>query len=732
MKLKRVGIIFTIMLMIVVLAVSSYNFTYAESADDTMYLGIQLYRKSGDGYIIANSVDNTNAKKVWKIVSYNDTTQQNPNYDKNIFCLEAEKGFANFREDYYSKVEQYNYHKNMYDEQAKQEIINKWNSNKKTSTTIDDSTYNKILWIIDNMYVDTGDEETNKKLKEELYGKVEFDSGEPSIIPGKTLTLLDMIKQNGGSIYELNDDQIEIVQQLAIWYFTNKDNPVYYSEDQSFTLRKKKNNEENYEELSLYLKQSSLALYRYLINEADKQGNYTHQESESSLVKTTATFWADQNNANQPVVIVEKTPQKEFDLSLRKSITSIQKTDGTKVQLNVNRANADASNNIRNITINTSKLDNKTDDNKSDYTTTTAEYKHRKDPVTIDTGDLITYTITVYNEGSVDGRAKKIIDQLPTGLKFNQEETNNINKNSGYKFEYDETSNRITISEQTEQANLKAYTGNGSLSSKEIQLVCKVEQERQDQEIILTNIAWIAEDTNTSNLTDRDSQPTNIPNKSKDELKTTDVGYTGKDTHSREDLANADTYFKGQEDDDDFDKLVLPAKVKIFDLSLRKYITKVTSADGTVVTDIENSSSKRNPVVDTSTLKTGTTANYKHRKDPVIVNTGDLVTYNITVYNEGEKNGRATKIVDQLPVGLEFNKDETEKLTENSGYTFNYDEANNKVTISEKTNSEHKDLLAYSGTGELDSKTIQVVCNVTEEKETTEKILTYSVSITIT
>ena len=88
---------------------------------------------------------------------------------------------------------------------------------------------------------------------------------------------------------------------------------------------------------------------------------------------------------------------------------------------------------------------------------------------------------------------------------------------------------------------------------------------------------------------------------------------------------------------------------KEFDLALRKYITKV---NGETLTG----SNTRIPNIDTTTLENGTTATYKHRKDPVKVKTGDIVTYEITIYNEGEKDGRATKIVDQLPEGLKFSE----------------------------------------------------------------------------
>ena len=59
-----------------------------------------------------------------------------------------------------------------------------------------------------------------------------------------------------------------------------------------------------------------------------------------------------------------------------------------------------------------------------------------------------------------------------------------------------------------------------------------------------------------------------------------------------EDLTDKNYYYKGQQDDDDFEKL----KIKEFDLALRKFITKVNN------TEIKS----RIPQVDTTPLKNGT------------------------------------------------------------------------------------------------------------------------------
>ena len=148
-------------------------------------------------------------------------------------------------------------------------------------------------------------------------------------------------------------------------------------------------------------------------------------------------------------------------------------------------------------------------------------------------------------------------------------------------------------------------------------------------------------------------------------------------------------------------------KAKYFDLALRKYITQVNG---------ENVANTRVPVIDTTSLTTGTTASYKHRKDPVAVTTGDKVIYNLTIYNEGQKAGRATKIEDQLPTGLVFNR-----VVSGNFELDSYSETDNLLKLKRTSNTDNLD--AYNGTT-LDSETIQIECTVTAVPTNKEQILT--------
>ena len=287
---------------------------------------------------------------------------------------------------------------------------------------------------------------------------------------------------------------------------------------------------------------------------------------------------------------------------------------------------------------------------------TTAEYKHRKDPVEVNNGDKIKYAITIYNEGQIRGRATKVVDQLPAGLKFIRVLTGDYELDN-----YNEETNTLTLKEKEgENADLVPYNKETkALASTTIEIECEVTEVVGKNDKVLTNIAWISEEYNAETETviinqegeDEDSEPGTAPSKTKDELRTEDLGYTGKDTHTLEELENENNYIEGNQDDDDFEKVVI--RGRNFDLALRKYIAKING---------ENTENSREPQIDTSKLNkvdnsTGiktTTATYIHSKEPVVIKKGDIITYKIRVYNEGQRDGYATKVTDYLPDGLGF------------------------------------------------------------------------------
>ena len=358
-------------------------------------------------------------------------------------------------------------------------------------------------------------------------------------------------------------------------------------------------------------------------------------------------------NSEQPIIEVESKPvtvtttftskPEEFDLALRKYITH-----------------------VNNVEVPNSRVPDILTD--SLQTGTTATYRHRKDPVLVQENDIVTYTIAIYNEGNKAGYASEIVDQLPTGLisstdnpgEVVSKDKNGTDKNT-YKLEYNTTANTITFKITNTPKDLEAYEKEKGLDYETITIKCKVVQEPDaKQQKILTNVAWIskAHDSVTerdilNKGEDRDSEPQTSPSVNRNNMET----YKGKETNQNE-LGDSNYFYEGEQDDDDFEKLVLMPEEKIFDLALFKHIAAISKDQkiepGEYVTDNKNIDGTylRAPVVEK--IENGKVIYKEDSKEALIVEPGDYVLYTIRVYNEGEINGYASKIKDTLPIGLEF------------------------------------------------------------------------------
>ena len=351
------------------------------------------------------------------------------------------------------------------------------------------------------------------------------------------------------------------------------------------------------------------------------------------------------SNTNTILINVVNNPiQKEFDLSLRKFITSV---NDNELQ--------------REPVVDTSTI----------ATTGTATYKHTKEPVSVQVGDIVTYTIRIYNEGETDGYASEITDYLPEWLDFLpddelnqkylwQQDIDNNRKITTNVTSKDSVTGETIYSNRENKQMLSAYNGSDSLDYIDVEIRCRVNENAQLKQLI-TNIAEISEmqdKEGTEVTTDRDSTIANVNLPTDADL----PNYKGNESN-KSDLTDKDYYYKGQEDDDDFEKLI----VENFDLALRKFIVQVN-----------DQTYSREPVVDTSLLGTAdengnmiTTAIYTHSKDPIQVQQGDIITYTIRVYNEGTIAGFANEVVDYIPEGLQFIEDSS--INKTYGWTVDGD-----------------------------------------------------------
>ena len=595
-----------------------------------LYFGINEFRNGTTpdkmGYAIFNpyangaTEDSIVGTKIWQIVKYDSKTSNNM-ITGNYYCVRAGVGFSDT-----NKRAEYTI---AYDLKTEKDKIEK-SGNTVLNKIVTNGQYNNLLALADLVY---------------LKG-VSTDSEKTALL-------------NAAGIYAedydnlITNSDIEAVQQAAFWYYTNHDDSLFdklynqFGEDKTswlfYRTEEMAQQDSPYTSLGDYdlhfdsttqkqvgagkdRQEQAVLLYNYLITKANENAaGYANGTTHSN---TKVTLYANPTVQNtQPIILIERTPDtREFDLALRKYITKVNGKDLTGVASRV--PNID----------------------KSTLTSgTTATYKHKKDPVVVTTGSTVTYKLTVYNEGQKAGRATKIVDQLPTGLKMKTTGTVTSSKGNSYTVAYDETANKATFTTAGTK-DLAAYSGS-TLDSDTIEIECTVTATatataNTSSAIVLTNVAWISEEydsvdkitiTNQKGK-DRDSEPSTVPNKNKDNMS----DYTG--NNNKSDLSDSSYYYKGQQDDDDFEKLEL--KPKTFDLRLIKRIVEV---NGTKVPE-------RLLSVDVTKLANGTatTADYERDKDPVSVKNGDIVKYTLRVYNEGEIDGYASEISEDIPEGLEF------------------------------------------------------------------------------
>ena len=736
--------------MLTVATLGSFSAVKAASAGP-LYLGIVSLRRAGYGYQQEGS-------KVWKIAEYDSENGKTADLSKTIYCIKGGPGFgsSDMATGGVPTISKYTQKFNLKDLAS---IPSTYSKILPTG-----SNYNSLMWLLDNIYIMPAIGTDNTTAREEFL---------KSKIPNELYNLI-------------TDDDIDAVQQLAIWYFTNPSGDKYHYETSNFKINSIANVDSNYASMGDIFgddgwdrEDAIEALFQYYITNAKANSNYKSTNNTTSpikIVKSNATmtkvgsnyvagpykinqllnvdytlnatftdingttitpsigikdvsgnvtattktlkelvgqefylimptssnisgikmtvntsytsktvdYWsvADAPTTEQPVVIVNETPlnfsdatsivvPKPFDLSLRKFITNINGTEIT--------------NRIPQVDV--SKL--------ASGEATTATYNHTKTPLKVAIGDVVTYTIRVYNEGDIDGYVEEITDHLPDQLEFIVDDQVNIE----YGWKIASSTDLKTIkteylskaNETTDGANkISAFNGT-TLAYKDVKIKCRVVATDPMADKI-TNIADITKftDGDGNTVTDRDSQENNVNLP------------TGKDLENYKDseINRGEEYIPGQQDDDDFEKLTL----KEFDLSLRKFITGV---NGTAITN-------REPQVNVTPLKNGgTTAIYNHPKTPVSVAIGDLVEYTIRVYNEAEIDGYVEEITDHLPDQLEF----VAGNEINTKYGWVVDSTNSKIirtnylSKAKEASEGANKIKAFDGT-KLDYKDVKVVCKV--------------------
>ncbi len=603
MKVKKIilTMVSTLILCAIAFSQTSYAATVLPEASVTnplklVSLKADNYSKTGEYQYSIGNPGNNNAIVINRIGQTNGTGISRI-YD--AYCARADKGFDSsenrpttlYETGDTATIDTYNAKINMVTQKSQIDntILETMNTNVDTGVTA----YDAMLQLTNLLYLEEDDFESYREstLKAAINAATWYKYDYDQIVTNMN---------TDGVLQLLTEDQVRTVQQAALWYFSNCDNTYYNKKNDNagwlYVLEDANSNP--YQLASQNASQDAQvhALYNYLIDTAIANAK-AGKDIENDVYLYTNTDPSQKANT-QPVIMIKKV-NKQFDLALRKFINKIN--DEVKNRKPV----------VKDATVGED---------------TTAEKDHSKTPLLVAKGDIVLYTIRIYNEGEIAGTATEVADYLPEGLDFvtpgNGEGQSLINLENGWS--NPDSTRKITTAKlageiiqplnNADWTELDELDNNGKpIYYRDLQVECRVNQDATNDN--LRNIAEITEDTGD----DIDSDTGNVHR----------VQY--RPTHP--------TTGRGEEDDDDFEDLRLAQ----FDLALRKFIYTIND-------EVKN----RKPVVKNATVGEETTAEKDHSKTPLQVAKGDIVVYTIRVYNEGEIAGTATEVADYLPEGLEF------------------------------------------------------------------------------
>ena len=308
--------------------------------------------------------------------------------------------------------------------------------------------------------------------------------------------------------------------------------------------------------ISIYVKKDTTNLKVKSVSfssNIDKETTEVELEDSSYKVKLELSMSDD----GKKVYLKIPNLEKNFDLALRKIIKSVKRKgvvvyDGDKDQRYPDITITSAAQLMRHGTI---------------------QYNNKKDPVKVQVGDTIVYTLRVYNEGSLKGYVKEITDYLPEGLKLASNSTINTKynwKQDGNKaictmsdFDIDPANNGLEIAKEC--AGVADYND----YYEDVEIECEVTNSFKG---VLTNVSEITQygkyeggeqiDADQKGI-DRDSIQNNV--------------FTGKVKNNKQyfDQYIVDDsitkYYEGIEDDDDFENIEIEGQ---YDIEIEKVDAK--------------------------------------------------------------------------------------------------------------------------------------------------------------
>lgn len=380
--------------------------------------------------------------------------------------------------------------------------------------------------------------------------------------------------------------------------------------------------------------QSSVAGENYILKEIEAPFGYIKDGIGEKEIKLKHE---NQTEEITEVLTIEFTNEKIiFDLGLEKWVSKVSTTDGEEISYD-------------------------------DRNTLDAGVEGREGDIEVTKGDIVTYTIRVFNHGNIDAYATKILDTLPEGLEMVEptydEEGNATNLNALYGWKIDENTLKLYTNYLEDKIITKHIGTNGNTAHKGLNYStseeatianacdnCAYQEVKLEVRVTdcydkIVNIAQIAEtktpyDKENQKIEDIDSIPDSY-----------------KDSDYREEEG------KSREDDEDI-AVIVPRR---FGLELKKWISNYTVIVGKdskeyVTTQTAETSDKEKS--EEKIVKIDIKSN-KVNKTDVIIN------YNMRVTNNGDLEGYVDEITDYIPQGLEFVQEDNISETGEEYWTLN-------------------------------------------------------------
>ena len=235
-------------------------------------------------------------------------------------------------------------------------------------------------------------------------------------------------------------------------------------------------------------------------------------------------------------------------------------------------------------------------------------YSQSGEIVKVENNQKVEFTLRMYSEGNTETEGQEILDNIPEGLIYDKE--NETNKAYGWKmYTKDARGNLVETEDETKATVVKT----DYLTTKTIEKVQGVTVSSEDVKLVLTV---------TDKKIETDTKVINT--------------------------ANMPNYVIGAYEptlnDKDAEEPVIIAKTKIEEVGIAKFVSKV---DSTVVTS-------REPVV---AVEANGNITYTKNGDIEKVKNNQEVEFTLRMYNEGNVTSEGYEIIDNIPAGLIFEKE---------------------------------------------------------------------------